>query len=629
MATSVVNPRAQFFANNGRPLIGGRIHTYVAGSSTRATTYKDAAKAQPNTNPIILDGRGEAQIYLAEGVEYKFVVEDSKGALIYTQEPVYGAIWPNAAEWPSDASLAYRYMLDAKAAAEGTVLTVQPFDTFAQMVAALPTLDDGVVEVSRDETRQNSRVRYRVVAKNATFLVNMDQLRLDLTNPEIPGSAIVTHQQAFAYAKPRHIADRLNDTLLITDIAGADPTGVAINSGPVNHAASIAGFREIDLAGGTYLVDGAYSNPVGRPFVNGAIVKAAPQGGRVRVNSYADAGKHFIGMEYLYRLFLRSRNGPVINGYIYGDSTSATAANGGGYAGTAFEPQNLIPKLASKYGNFKFILTNRAVGGTGVLDMNAVPDIDVVNGSTDLFIIKYGINDSAYGLDNFAAYLRSKLSGIRSSSGFGAVSALSIILIGPNATHDPEHNRSNVWYEQIRGIYEQAARDYKCAYFDAYGYMRDVEWAAAANGGLMMDDPYANGQGIHPKEIMQTMLWGKLVDYVFGSSAMLPYAERGWENLTMLNGWQAYGPGFAPPQARMVNGTIEVRGLMKGGTVGANTAVASLPFGMIPKYGEIFSVGSAGVSPCFLRVSTNGNIEQHNAASADYTSLAGIRFRID
>lgn len=193
MATSVVNPRAQFFANNGRPLIGGRIHTYVAGSSTRARTYKDAAKAQPNTNPIILDGRGEAQIYLAEGVEYKFVVEDSKGALIYTQEPVYGAVWPNAAEWPSDATLSYQYMTEAKAAAD-TIGPIKFYDTYAQATAALPGLINGeIVEVESDETRASGRTRYRVVSGALVFVVNLDQLRQDVAsidNPDLGASLV-------------------------------------------------------------------------------------------------------------------------------------------------------------------------------------------------------------------------------------------------------------------------------------------------------------------------------------------------------------------------------------------------------------------------------------------------------
>lgn len=203
MATSVVNPRVQFFANNGRPLIGGRIHTYVAGSSTRAPTYKDSARAQPNTNPIILDGRGEASIYLDIGVEYKFIVEDSKGALLLTQEPVYGAIWPDAANWPSDATLAYQYMLEAKAAA-GAIGPLKFYSTYAQALADIANVPlDGLVEVSVDETKDGARTRYFKRTGNVfEFSVNLDQIRLDLATAGgsqrigLPPTAIVASIQA-------------------------------------------------------------------------------------------------------------------------------------------------------------------------------------------------------------------------------------------------------------------------------------------------------------------------------------------------------------------------------------------------------------------------------------------------
>lgn len=243
MATSVVNPRVQFFANNGRPLIGGRIHTYVAGSSTRARTYKDAAKAQPNTNPIILDGRGEAQIYLAEGVEYKFVVEDSKGALIYTQEPVYGAVWPNPEQWPSDATLAYRYMSEAKAAAEA-IGPLKFYDTLAQAEADIESLSEGdIVEISRDDGADDARTRRRFLSGGLTAPVVMDQLRLDLASTtgadrvglsaggskwstvagfvafllSYLGSSVIGFIGAFATSVKRSIQSKLRDTVSVAD----------------------------------------------------------------------------------------------------------------------------------------------------------------------------------------------------------------------------------------------------------------------------------------------------------------------------------------------------------------------------------------------------------------------------
>ena len=65
---------AQFFDNNGRPLVGGKLFTYVAGTSTKIATYTDSTGSQQNENPIILDFRGEARVWLDPTLTYKFVL---------------------------------------------------------------------------------------------------------------------------------------------------------------------------------------------------------------------------------------------------------------------------------------------------------------------------------------------------------------------------------------------------------------------------------------------------------------------------------------------------------------------------------------------------------------------------
>src|SRR3954470_6454503 len=61
---------------NGNPWSNAKLFTYVAGSSTKQTTYKDSAAGTPHTNPIILNARGEppAPIWITSGVAYKFVL---------------------------------------------------------------------------------------------------------------------------------------------------------------------------------------------------------------------------------------------------------------------------------------------------------------------------------------------------------------------------------------------------------------------------------------------------------------------------------------------------------------------------------------------------------------------------
>lgn len=64
----------KFFDNNGQPLAKGLLFSYVAGTTTKQTTYTDSTGGTPNTNPIVLDFRGECQLWLDTTKTYKFVL---------------------------------------------------------------------------------------------------------------------------------------------------------------------------------------------------------------------------------------------------------------------------------------------------------------------------------------------------------------------------------------------------------------------------------------------------------------------------------------------------------------------------------------------------------------------------
>lgn len=69
----------QFLDNNGDPLAGGKLYTYAAGTTTPQITYTSNTGLVSNSNPIILDsaGRTPEQIWLSEGISYKFVLKTS------------------------------------------------------------------------------------------------------------------------------------------------------------------------------------------------------------------------------------------------------------------------------------------------------------------------------------------------------------------------------------------------------------------------------------------------------------------------------------------------------------------------------------------------------------------------
>lgn len=67
-------PFQKFFDNNGAPLAKGLLFVYTAGTTTKATTWQDSAGSIANTNPILLDYRGECNLWISPNVGYKYVL---------------------------------------------------------------------------------------------------------------------------------------------------------------------------------------------------------------------------------------------------------------------------------------------------------------------------------------------------------------------------------------------------------------------------------------------------------------------------------------------------------------------------------------------------------------------------
>ncbi|MDA8249417.1 MAG: hypothetical protein M0Z28_09570 [Rhodospirillales bacterium] len=81
-------PMQRFTDNNGNPLSGGKLFVYLAGTTTKTTTYTDSTGSTPNTNPVILNTRGEASVWLTPGANVKFVLSPSTDT-----DPPTNPIW--------------------------------------------------------------------------------------------------------------------------------------------------------------------------------------------------------------------------------------------------------------------------------------------------------------------------------------------------------------------------------------------------------------------------------------------------------------------------------------------------------------------------------------------------------
>ena len=88
MAALTPVPKIQFFAANGEPLVGGKLYSYAAGTTTPLVTYTDQAATSANTNPVILDSRGEASVWLGTG-PYKLRLTTATDVDIWTVDDIY------------------------------------------------------------------------------------------------------------------------------------------------------------------------------------------------------------------------------------------------------------------------------------------------------------------------------------------------------------------------------------------------------------------------------------------------------------------------------------------------------------------------------------------------------------
>ena len=82
--------RQQYLDINGNPISGGKLFSYIAGTTTKTNTYTSSTGGSANTNPILLDssGRTPSGVWLTDGTDYKFVLAPSTDT-----DPPSSPIW--------------------------------------------------------------------------------------------------------------------------------------------------------------------------------------------------------------------------------------------------------------------------------------------------------------------------------------------------------------------------------------------------------------------------------------------------------------------------------------------------------------------------------------------------------
>jgi hypothetical protein len=101
-----------------------------------------------------------------------------------------------------------------------------------------------------------------------------------------------------------------------------------------------------------------------------------------------------------------------------------------------------------------------------------------------------------------------------------------------------------------------------------------------------------------------------------------------WTAPTLLNSWVNYGSGFQDCQYRRVGDMVQVRGLIKSGTI---AVIFNLPAGFRPPAFAIFQQECNPTKSCRIDVYGNGNVTlvAYDAGGGNgYVSLDGISFSV-
>jgi hypothetical protein len=81
--TPAPQPVFQAWNNSFQPCGGCLLYSYIAGTSTPLATYTDATGGTPNSNPVVLNSAGRANVWFSP-TAYKLVLQTPTGLTIYT-----------------------------------------------------------------------------------------------------------------------------------------------------------------------------------------------------------------------------------------------------------------------------------------------------------------------------------------------------------------------------------------------------------------------------------------------------------------------------------------------------------------------------------------------------------------
>lgn len=270
-------PIQKFFANDGNPLVGGKLFTYVAGTSTKVATYTDSTGGTPNTNPVILDYRGECRVWLDPTLVYKFVLSPASDT-----DPPTAPIWSvdqiTAGVMPFDNTSVDTGAVNAIAL---TIPRISAPVAFTRVVFKAANTNTGATTLSINGGAANPLTWQNAagfsggeIQSNGLYEAIFDGARWQLQGPTLGTLQMRNALEVSAAVTPTNYSPIPLNPVPVR--YGATGNGVANDTAALASTASanLAGLAMIDGGGKTYLVSSvlpASPLPVGFNFFNGRI----------------------------------------------------------------------------------------------------------------------------------------------------------------------------------------------------------------------------------------------------------------------------------------------------------------------------------------------------------------------
>jgi hypothetical protein len=238
---------AQFFTNNGVILSGGKIYTYTAGTTTNQATYTSSSGTTAHTNPIILDSAGRVpsgEIWLTDGLQYKFVLKDANDVLIATYDNIVG-INSNFVNFTNEQEI-------QTATASQTVFTLTTMQ-YQPATGSLSVFVDGV-------NQYGPGAQYAYFETSSTVVTFVTGLHVGASvkfttssiNASSYGTAFdISYTPPFTSSVATNVGDKLAQTVSVLDFG-------ASTSASDNTSAIQAALNYVASVNGTLLVPGIF-----------------------------------------------------------------------------------------------------------------------------------------------------------------------------------------------------------------------------------------------------------------------------------------------------------------------------------------------------------------------------------